>query len=104
MVNMYGLGPGAVNLVRPDKEVVQRAPAGTAHAGGYHVEPAVMLPYGGGEHSAGGAALPEGQLALPVQHMAQLLPVDKVPAMEEGHPGKKLEGAGYKIEIVSHPA
>ena len=63
-----------------------------------------MVTNGRSPNSLGWLAASQRQLGFPVQHTADLFPMDQVIAVKQGNAGKKLKGAGHKIIIVSHPA
>ena len=75
-----------------------------AHIGCHHIETAFMVTNGRSPNSLGWLAASQRQLGFPVQHTADLFPMDQVIAVKQGNAGKKLKGAGHKIIIVSHPA
>jgi len=59
---------------------------------------------GGGIDALPGTGALEGQLALTIEHIAYLLPVYQVLALEDGHTWEILEGGVDEIERVAHPA
>ncbi|CDD30736.1 putative glycosyl transferase group 1 [Firmicutes bacterium CAG:94] len=94
-----GLGPGAADVIGPHKEV-----AAGADVGGDHVKPPVVVADGGGENAAGGPAALQGVLAGAGEHVAQLLPVEQIAAVPQGHPGEELKGAVHQVVVLAHPA
>ena len=94
-----GLGPGAADVIGPHKEV-----AAGADVGGDHVKPPVVVADGGGENAAGSPAALQGVLAGAGEHVAQLLPVEQIAAVPQGHPGEELKGAVHQVVVLAHPA
>ena len=63
-----------------------------------------MVADGGGENAAGGPAALQGVLAGAGEHVAQLLPVEQITAVPQGHPGEELKGAVHQVVVLAHPA
>ena len=99
LLHIDGLGPGAVNVIGPDEEV-----AAAGGVGGDHVEPAVVAADGGGVDAAAGRTAGKGHLAVPGEDVAQLFPVEQVPAVPKGNAGEELKGTVHQVVILSHPA
>ena len=92
LIDVYWLGPLAVDIVSPDVEVLV-----SGVVGGHHVEPAVYAADSRREYSAGAVDLVQHYLALPGEDIACLLPVHKVVALKKRHPREVLERTAYKI-------
>ena len=92
LIDVYRLGPLAVDIVSPDVEVLV-----SGVVGGHHVEPAIYAADSRCEYSAGAVDLVQHYLALPGEDMTYLLPVHKVVALKKRHPREVLERTAYKI-------
>ncbi len=62
-----------------------------AHIGCHHIETAFMVTNGRSPNSLGWLAASQRQLGFPVQHTADLFPMDQVIAVKQGNAGEKAQ-------------
>ena len=94
-----GRRPGARRILGRDDEI-----AAVAEVAVYNVESPVVITNRGGHDSAVARILFNIKAVLRRQHIAQLLPVDQIPAVEKRDPGAQFETGAHEVVIVSHSA
>ncbi len=75
-----------------------------AHVGGDEPEAAVVVPERAGVDAGRGSAVAEAKLGSAVEDVADLLPGDQIPAVEDRRSGEILEARRRQVVILTHPA
>ena len=97
-VHMYRIGPGTGGILRADDEVAKGLGLGG------DVKSPVVIPDHRGPDALVVVFLVHGQLAGAMDAVADLRPVDQIPAVIHGDAGEELKGAGDQVIILPHPA
>ncbi|MNC24663.1 hypothetical protein D3C75_727250 [compost metagenome] len=98
----YRIGPGACGILRCNIKIMLHA--FVIDEGGDHVEGALMVADGRRPNGLGRQDAVHIQLGGPVQHMAQLPPMNQIPAVEYRNAREIFEAGGHQIIVFSHPA
>ena len=75
-----------------------------AHVGGDEPESAVVVPQRAGVDAGRGSAIAEAELGSAIEDVADLLPGDQIPAVEDRRSGEVLEARRRQVVILTHPA
>ena len=92
----HWIGPGSLGILRREQQLF--APL-REHAGGHQIKFPLMMSQCGSPNSTGGVDSTQIQLFAPVQHVADLPPMNQVATMEDWQAGEIFEGAAGQIEI-----
>ena len=103
-IDEHRVAPRTSGIVGSHDEIACLALIQQVDIGGNHVELALMVTDGRGKDTAAGSTTTQIHLRGSIQHIAYLLPMNQVFAVEHRHSREILERAAHQIEVIPHPA